>query len=34
LGENLAKYEEKHGEIKTPDQGFEPPAERIGFVRD
>jgi hypothetical protein len=34
LGENLAKYEEKHGEIKTPDQGFEPPIERIGFVRD
>ena len=34
LGENLAKYEEKHGEIKAPDQGFEPPSERIGFVRD
>lgn len=34
LGENLGKYEEKHGEIKTPDQGFEPPVERIGFVRD
>ena len=34
LGENLAKYEEKFGEIKTPDRGFEPPAERMGFVRD
>ncbi len=34
LGENLGKYEEKHGEIKTHDQGFESPAERIGFVRD
>ena len=34
LGDNLAKYEEKHGEIHTPDQGFEPPAERMGFVRD
>jgi hypothetical protein len=34
LGDNLAKYEEKHGEIKTPDQGFESPVERLGFVRD
>jgi hypothetical protein len=34
LGENLAKFESKHGEIKTPDQGFEPQAERLGFVRD
>lgn len=34
LGENLAKFEEKHGEIKTPDRGFEPPSERMGFVRD
>ena len=34
LGENLAKFEEKFGEIKTPDQGFEPPVERMGFVRD
>ena len=34
LGENLAKYEEKHGEIKAPDQGFEPPTERMGFVRE
>ena len=34
LGDNLAKYEEKFGEIKTPDQGFEPQAERMGFVRD
>jgi hypothetical protein len=34
LGENLAKFEEKHGEIKAPDEGFEPHAERMGFVRD
>jgi hypothetical protein len=34
LGDNLAKFEEKFGEIKAPDQGFEPPAERMGFVRD
>jgi hypothetical protein len=34
LGDNLAKFEEKFGEIKTPDQGFEPPVERMGFVRD
>jgi len=34
LGDNLAKYEEKFGEIKTPDRGFEPPVERMGFVRD
>ena len=34
LGENLSKFEEKFGEITTPDQGFEPNAERMGFVRD
>jgi Protein of unknown function (DUF3467) len=34
LGDNLAKFEEKFGEIKAPDQGFEPPTERMGFVRD
>ena len=34
LGENLGKFEEKHGEIKTPSRGFEPNAERMGFVRD
>ena len=34
LGDNLSKFEEKFGEIKTPDRGFEPPAERMGFVRD
>ncbi len=34
LGENLEKFEEKFGEIKTPDQGFEPHTERMGFVRD
>jgi len=34
LGENLSKFESKFGEIKTPEQGFEPHAERMGFVRD
>jgi len=34
LGENLRKFEEKHGEIKIPDQGFEPNVERMGFVKD
>ncbi len=34
LGENLEKFEETFGEIKTPDQGFEPHTERMGFVRD
>jgi len=34
LGENLGKFENKFGEIKTPDQGFEPHGERLGFVRD
>jgi hypothetical protein len=34
LGDNLSKFEEKFGEIKTPDRGFEPHAERMGFVRD
>ena len=34
LGENLSKFEEKYGEIKAPSQGFEAPAERMGFVRD
>jgi hypothetical protein len=34
LGENLAKFEEKFGEIKTPDEGFGPQADRLGFVRD
>jgi hypothetical protein len=34
LGENLSKFEEKFGEIKTPDQGFQPHTERMGFVRD
>jgi hypothetical protein len=33
LGDNLAKFEEKFGEIKAPDQGFETPVERLGFVR-
>ena len=34
LGDNLAKFEDKYGEIKTPATGFEPQAERMGFVRD
>jgi hypothetical protein len=34
LGDNLAKFEEKFGEIKAPDRGFELPAERMGFVRE
>jgi hypothetical protein len=34
LGENLSKFEDKYGEIKAPDQGFQPPEERLGFVRD
>lgn len=34
LGENLSKFEDKYGEIKTPDQGFEPQVERMGFVRE
>lgn len=34
LGENLSKFEEKFGEIKAPDQGFQQPEERLGFVRD
>jgi hypothetical protein len=34
LGDNLAKFEEKYGEIKAPDRGFESPSERMGFVRE
>lgn len=34
LGENLAKFEEKFGEINTPDDGFGTQVERLGFVRD
>jgi hypothetical protein len=34
LAENLGKYEERYGEIKTPEAGFEPHTERMGFVRD
>ncbi len=34
LGENLAKFEEKFGEIHTPDDGFGTQVERLGFVRD
>jgi hypothetical protein len=34
LSDNLEKYEEKFGEIKAPERGFDPPSERMGFVRD
>jgi hypothetical protein len=34
LGENLEKYEDKFGPIKTPDTGFGLHEERMGFVRD
>ena len=34
LGDNLDKFQEKHGEIQAPDKGFDSPAERMGFVRD
>jgi hypothetical protein len=33
LGENLSKFEDKYGEIHTPDRGFDTPAERMGFVK-
>lgn len=32
LGENLAKFEEKYGEIKTPEEGFQE-ERHIGFRR-
>ncbi|MGD2207159.1 MAG: DUF3467 domain-containing protein [Anaerolineae bacterium] len=34
LGDNLTKFEEKFGEIATPEAGFEAPIGRLGFVRD
>ena len=34
LGDNLARFEEKHGEIKTPESGFEAAPGRMGFVKD
>ncbi|MGC9334051.1 MAG: DUF3467 domain-containing protein, partial [Anaerolineae bacterium] len=34
LGDNLARFEESFGEIKTPDRGFDPTSERMGFVRE
>jgi hypothetical protein len=34
LGDNLKKFEEKYGEIRTSDQGFPQHDERMGFVRD
>lgn len=33
LGDNLKKFEEKFGEIRTTDQGFQSHDERMGFVR-
>jgi hypothetical protein len=30
LGENLAKFEAQFGEVKTPEQGFDP-ERQIGF---
>jgi hypothetical protein len=33
LGENLKKFEEKYGEIRTTEQGFPPHEERMGFIR-
>ena len=33
LGENLSKFEDKYGEIHTPDRGFDTPSERMGFVK-
>jgi hypothetical protein len=32
LGENLKKFEEKFGEIRTAEQSFPPHEERMGFV--
>jgi len=34
LGDNLKKFEEKYGEIRTTDQSFPQHDERMGFVRD
>ena len=32
LGENLKKFEEKYGDIRTTEPGFPPHDERMGFV--
>lgn len=32
LGENLKKFEEKYGEIRTGEQGFPQHEERLGFI--
>jgi hypothetical protein len=34
LGDNLKRFEDTYGEIKTPQRGFGQPEERMGFVRD
>ena len=33
LSENIENYEKQYGEIKTPNQGFGPPQQPIGFVK-
>ncbi len=33
LSENIANYEKQFGEIKTPDQGFAPHQQPIGFTK-
>jgi hypothetical protein len=34
LGDNLKRFEDTYGEIKTPQKGFGQPEERMGFVRE
>jgi hypothetical protein len=34
LGDNLKRFEDTYGEIKTPHKGFGQPEERMGFVRE
>ncbi len=34
LGDNLKRFEDSYGEIKTPQKGFGHPEERMGFVRE
>jgi Protein of unknown function (DUF3467) len=33
LSENIENYEKQYGEIQTPNQGFTPPQQPIGFVK-
>lgn len=33
LRENIENYEKQFGEIKTPDQGFGPPQQPMGFAK-